>query len=108
MRKIAILLVLCGCTSTGFDEAEKIKAEARLAEQKTNQAIVEARQIPNLPDFCRDRPRAGIRNGENLQSAIIRYDRALTRAGSTISKCAEWYDNLQRERSPIANDQVPS
>lgn len=53
------------------------------------------RTLPALPADCRALSRAGVREGDRLDVALLKIDRALTRQNMRTTRCAEWYDQLR-------------
>lgn len=53
------------------------------------------RSLPPLPDDCRVLSRAGVQEGDRLDVALLKIDRALTRQNMRTTRCAEWYNHLR-------------
>lgn len=53
------------------------------------------RTLPALPEDCRALSRAGVQEGDRLDVALLKIDRALTRQNMRTTRCAEWYDQLR-------------
>jgi len=53
------------------------------------------RTLPALPEDCRFLTRAGVQEGDRLDVALLKIDRALSRQNARITRCAEWYDQLR-------------
>jgi len=53
------------------------------------------RTLPPLPEDCRALSRAGVQEGDRLDVALLKIDRALTRQNMRTTRCAEWYDQLR-------------
>lgn len=58
-------------------------------------ARVAERTLPSLPDDCRVLSRAGVREGDRLDVALLKADRALSRQNGRTTRCADWYDQLR-------------
>ncbi|MBN9671686.1 hypothetical protein [Roseibium aggregatum] len=69
-------------------------ARLRLAATRTGETEA-SRNLPNYPDDCRKRERSGVREGEPLDTALIRTDNALDRANARVRRCARWYDGIR-------------
>lgn len=53
------------------------------------------RTLPLLPEDCRALSRAGVQEGDRLDVALLKIDRALTRQNMRTTRCAEWFDQLR-------------
>jgi hypothetical protein len=53
------------------------------------------RTLPNLPEECRILSRAGVREGDRQDVAVLKYDAALSLQHGRTIYCAEWYDQLR-------------
>ncbi len=52
------------------------------------------RTLSPLPEDCRVLSRAGVQEGDRLDVALLKIDRALTRQNMRTTRCAEWFDQL--------------
>ncbi len=53
------------------------------------------RTMPPLPEDCRTLSRASVQEGDRLDVALLKIDRALTRQNMRTTRCAEWFDQLR-------------
>jgi hypothetical protein len=61
------------------------------------------RTLPDFPHDCRSHSRAGVKQGDRLDVALLKFDAALSRQNGRTTRCGEWYDGLRRglqARSP--------
>jgi hypothetical protein len=61
------------------------------------------RTLPDFPHDCRSHSRAGVKQGDRLDVALLKFDAALSRQNGRTTRCGEWYDSLRRglqARSP--------
>lgn len=69
---------------------QRIEAAAELGA-----AIKAARKLPAYPDYCRKNFRSGVKRRDRLDSAVLKYDQALSQEHQQTDTCARWYDNLR-------------
>lgn len=70
--------------------------EARLDAVGADRGVRSAeRTLPVLPDDCDVLSRAGVREGDRLDVALLKFDRALSRQNARTARCAEWYEQLR-------------
>jgi hypothetical protein len=98
----ALLTVLCltGCASSG---AGRLVDQASTAEARANvvdAAISEARKLPERPADCRRTEQSGTAEGDRLDVAWLKAERALGRANARIARCAAWDDDFRRGLAP--------
>ena len=96
---LLMLMFLAGCADDRFVNAARKQAEA--GQVSSALAVAEAerrigRTLPDYPTECRHTHRSGVTVGDRLDAALIKTDRALTRANGQIRGCAGWYDELQK------------
>ena len=53
------------------------------------------RTLPAFPDDCRSHARAGVKEGDRLDVALLKFDAALSRQNGRTTRCGEWYDGLR-------------
>ena len=53
------------------------------------------RTLPQLPMDCRGISRADVQEGDRLDVALLKTDRALSRQNGRSTRCSEWYDQLR-------------
>jgi hypothetical protein len=94
-----MILSLIGCADDRFIMAERERTRA----EQVSKALVVAdeerrigRSLPEYPDSCRRTYRSGVATGDRLDAALIKTDRALSRANGQIRECAGWYDELRK------------
>ena len=78
------LLAACG----GIDQRLERAAEAQ-------GQLEAATALPDLPEYCREHTRSGVREGDRLDSALLKTDAALAEEHRRTDICAAWYDELQ-------------
>ncbi|VVT14959.1 conserved hypothetical protein [Hoeflea sp. EC-HK425] len=64
-----------------------------LAVAETAKAI--GQSLPSYPEACRRTHRSAVSQGDRLDAALVKTDRALSRANGQIRECAGWYDELR-------------
>lgn len=77
-----------------LNQAARTTAEAGQVES----AIEQTTQLPPQPNDCENMERSGVTNGDRLDVALVKTDRALSRANSRVARCAAWYDDLKQSR----------
>ncbi|MCC0035255.1 MAG: hypothetical protein H6887_08295 [Hoeflea sp.] len=95
---LLILISLAGCAPSGFVAAERERARAEQVSKALSVADEErriGRSLPVCPEACRQTHRSGVSRGDRLDAALIKTDRALSRANGQIHECAGWYDELR-------------
>ena len=93
------LMFLIGCAPDRYTAAMRTGAmaaqvPAALAVADEERRI--GRALPAYPDECRRTHRSGVAEGERLDAALIKADRALSRANGQIRECAAWYDEMRK------------
>lgn len=68
-------------------------ARADLVDQAL--AVEDRVDLPPQPAGCGEPERSGVRAGDRLDAALLKTDRALTRANDKGATCARWYDALR-------------
>lgn len=96
MLLISQFLISCATVNpqARIDEAARTEAQAG----QVGDAIEATTQLPNQPVDCRRSERSGVEDGDRLDVALLKTDRALSRANSRVQRCAAWYDDLQQSR----------
>lgn len=92
------LTFLAGCSTVNqkrLNEASRVKAEA----DQVDSAIVKVTKLPSQPNDCKRSERSGVADGDRLDIALIKTDKALSRANRRVKRCAVWYDDLKRSRN---------
>tara|TARA_R110002020_G_scaffold467027_4_gene690229 strand:+ start:39219 stop:39503 length:285 start_codon:yes stop_codon:yes gene_type:complete len=90
---------LAGCADGRFIAAERERASAEQVSKALSVADEErriGRTLPEYPDPCRREHRSGVAEGDRLDAALVKTDRALARANGQIRECAGWYDDLRK------------
>lgn len=93
------LISLIGCADGRFIAAESERASAEQVQEALSVADEErriGRSIPEYPDACRRTHRSGVKDGDRLDAALVKTDRALSRANGQIRECAGWYDDVRK------------
>lgn len=95
------LMFLAGCAPARerFNKAAVDRAKAGQVPQALSVADEErliGRTLPEYPDACRRTHRSGVRDGDRLDAALLKTDRALSRANGQIGECARWYDEVKK------------
>ncbi|WP_420408714.1 hypothetical protein [Hoeflea sp.] len=94
-----IPISLVGCADGRFIEAERERASAEQVEDALSvaeEAQRIGRTLPEYPEDCRRTYRSGVNEGDRLDAALVKTDRALSRANSQIRVCAGWYDDVRK------------
>jgi len=90
---------LAGCAPNRLAAAAATKAAANQVPLALSVADEErriGRALPDYPAACRRTYSAGIRQGDRLDAALLKTDRALSRANGQIVECAGWYDEIRK------------
>ena len=93
------LISLASCADGRFVTAERERASAEQVENALSvaeEARAIGRALPEYPDPCRQTYRSGVADGDRLDAALVKTDRALSRANGQIRECAGWYDELRK------------
>jgi hypothetical protein len=95
-----ILISLAGCAPARerFIQSERERAAAGQVDKAlavAEEAQELGRNLPEYPDLCRREHRSGVSKGDRLDAALVKTDRALSRANGQIRECATWYDELR-------------
>jgi hypothetical protein len=82
--------LLSGCAAGNrLEAAAGKKAEASVVTQALQV------DLPSQPPECGQPERSGVRQGDRLDVALVKTDRALGRANEKSALCARWYDELR-------------
>ena len=95
---LLILIFLAGCAPSRFIAAERERASAGQVDRALDvvaDAKAIGRSLPAYPDACRRTYRSAVSQGDRLDAALVKTDRALSRANGQIRECAGWYDELR-------------
>lgn len=84
---VSSLIFLTACA--GIDKRLDVAAE-------TTGHLEAARGLPDLPVYCRQHARSGIRRGERLDTALLKADAVILAEHKRTRICAEWYDELRK------------
>jgi hypothetical protein len=79
-----VFLTACSGTNDRLNAASEAKGQ-----------LEATRALPELPAYCREQTRSGVRHGDRLDTALLRTDAALHAEHRRTSACAEWYDGLR-------------
>jgi len=93
MLASSIALFLTGCGSDGagrLGAAAAQKAEAGLVEQ-----ALASDRLPDLPADCRLHEASGVVEGDRLDVALLKAERALGRQNARGRRCAAFYDEVK-------------
>lgn len=96
---MAIFLSACETNKQRIQKAAAQKANAEavgpaLDLLKTERA--QANNLPMLPIDCKRLERSGVAEGDRLDVALVKTDKALTRANGRVGRCADWHANLRK------------
>lgn len=81
----AIFLAGCAGTNGRLERAAQTRGE-----------IEATKALPDLPAYCLEHTRSGVRVGDRLDVALLKTDAALSEEHRRTFVCAEWYGALQR------------
>lgn len=73
--------------------AERQKAEAGLVGE-----ALAAGTLPDLPADCRRKDASGVAEGDRLDLALLKAERALARQNARTGRCAAFYDEVKAAR----------
>jgi hypothetical protein len=93
------LILLASCADGRFIAAERERASAEQVQEAlsvADEAQRVGRSLPEYPDACRRTYRSGFKDGDRLDAALVKTDRALSRANGQIRECAGWYDEVKK------------
>lgn len=100
---IPISLAGCAGGKDRFIQAERERARAEQVQDALSvaeEAQRLGRSLPEYPDACRRTHRSGVKSGDRLDAALVKTDRALSRANGQIRECAGWYDEFREGVGP--------
>ena len=86
---IPVFLTACATVDQTVSDAARASGE-----------LEATKSLPEYPADCRRVERSGVRNGERLDTALIRTDQALGRQNARVRRCADWYDGIRDEFNP--------
>ncbi|MFB9340587.1 hypothetical protein ACFFTN_01545 [Aminobacter aganoensis] len=95
-----ISLSLTGC-ATGDRARLSAAKQAEATAQATRNALQEAAKVPDKPADCRSTERSGVKLNDRLDIALVKTDRALSRANARIARCWAWDETY---RKGLGND----
>lgn len=88
---MAIFLSACGGNAAKrLGEAEAEKARADLVDEALSLS-----ELPDLPADCRRREASGVEEGDRLDVALLKAERAIGRGNARVGRCAAWHDELR-------------
>lgn len=91
-------MLLSSCATVNpkdrINEAARQEAQAG----QVDQAIEATTQLPDQPGDCKRNERSGVTDGDRLDVALVKTDRALSRANGRVQRCANWYEDLKKSR----------
>ena len=64
------------------------------------EAALAADALPDLPADCRKREASGVQEGDRLDLALLKAERAIGRGNARIGRCAAFYDEVKAARGP--------
>ena len=85
----------CADPAAALRAAGKTKGEASVIDD----ALALSKRKPDLPeypDYCREKERSGVQPGERLDVASLKLRGALRRANARPDRCAAWYGKVRR------------
>ena len=82
------------CSLVFLTACETVDGRLRQAAEETGRQEAQ-KALPDYPADCRRQERSGVRQGESLDTALIRTDQALGQANARVHRCAGWYDTIQ-------------
>ena len=77
-----------------FNEAQR---QIAISEQ-VEEVIDKVSSLPEYPQDCKVFEKSRVKSGERLDLALVKTDRALSRANSRVKRCSEWYEDLKKSR----------
>ena len=81
---ISVLLTSCADNTNRIEKIGVAKA-----------GLEASRQLPPLDPRCREEVAVDLKEGERLDSALMRANAAVNRANLNTRACAEWYDTIR-------------
>lgn len=69
-----------------------------------DEALQLTAQLPEYPEYCKQRSVAGVEVNDRLDVALDKTDAALYRANNRISYCAEWYAGVKNGYVPPGSE----
>ena len=104
-RLLAVLSLISLAACGGIDQRLTRAAEAQ-------GQLEAATDLPDLPEYCRQDTRSGVRVGDRLDTALLKTDAALAEEHRRNAICADWYDELKaglalKEKTPGGRSKRP-
>jgi len=92
------LLSACETDRGRIAKSEQARVERDAIDRVAKEA---ARQqpLPDQPGDCRKRQLAGVEGKDKVDTAIIKYDRALGQANERVKRCSDWFDRVKQSHS---------
>jgi hypothetical protein len=85
----SVLLIATFLTACNTTEQQALDAADKAG------ALEAGKTLPEYPADCRKKSYSGVRDGDRLDTAVIKTDRALGRQHARTDRCAEWYDTIR-------------
>ena len=95
-------MFLISCATANQERLNQAARDTAEASQ-VREAIDSTTQLPVQPGDCRRNERSGVVQDDRLDVALVKTDRALSRANSRVQRCAQWYEDLRASRASEAS-----
>ena len=92
---IAMFLIGCRTSEDRLNDAASTRAQAGLVEE----AIAAGQILPEMPKDCRRWESSGVTTGDRLDAALVKTDKALTKANLRVRRCYNWYKDIKEGNS---------
>lgn len=90
---LSMTIFLTACVDRNAQRLAEARAEQARADL-VDEALAVA-ELPELPADCRRREASGVEEGDRLDVALLKAERAIGRGNARVSRCAAWHDDLR-------------
>ena len=97
LTSVALLTMTLTTGCAVVNPKERIDAAARMkaGSGEVAGALAATRSLPEMPTDCRQWEASGVALGDRLDVALLKTDRALTRANLRVRRCHQWHLDLK-------------
>lgn len=91
-------LFLTSCATDDKQSRINNAASEKAKSEQVGKSLEVANELPDQPADCRIVEKSSVINGDRLDVALLKTDKALTKANNRVRRCYTWYDNLRAGR----------